>query len=178
MNSKDWLEELAARCQHTSQKKVAEKLQVSPALINQVLKEKYPGDLKRIQQLVEGAFMQYSVNCPVLGEIAKHKCLFHQERPFAATNPQRVMLHKACRSGCSYSLLEQTMKHQIKINIIKDSKQPIPIKAEFYGVDEALSAIEASATSPTQLIEMLTLEINNLAKQYNKLVQEQESPHA
>ena len=178
MNTKNWLEELGARCQHTSQKKVADKLHVSAALINQVLKGKYPGDLNRIQQLVEGAFMQYSVNCPVLGEITKHKCLFHQDRPFAATNPQRVMLHKACRSGCSHSLLEQTISNQIKVKVIDGKQTPKPINAEFYGVKQVLSAIQNSATSRTQLIEMLIQEMHSLAKQYNKLVQEQESTHA
>ena len=166
MNSKNWLEELTARCQHTSQKKVADKLHLSAALINQVLKGKYPGDLARIQQLVEGKFMQYSVNCPVLGEITKNKCLFHQERPFAATNPQRIMLHKACRSGCSHSLLKQTTSNQIQVKITDDKQTPLQIEAEFYGVKQVLSAIEESATCRTQLIEMLTQEIKYLAQSY------------
>ena len=172
MNSKSWLDELAAQCQLTSQKKVADTLKVSAALINQVLKGKYPGDLKRIQQRVEGAFMQYNVCCPVLGDLSKHKCFYHQARPFAATNPQRVMLHKACRSGCPHSVLEQTITNQIKVNmpdmasITKQSTTPI--KAEFYGVQQILLTIEENATSPTQLIEMLKLEINSLAKQYQR----------
>ena len=182
MNSKGWLDELAAQCQLTSQKKVAGTLKVSAALINQVLKGKYPGDLERVQQRVEGAFMQYNVYCPVLGDLAKHKCIYNQTRPFAATNPQRVMLHKACRSGCPNSVLEQTIIQLIKVKVpghtTEKASSTTPIKAEFYGVNEALSAIDASATNRTQLIEMLIEEIKCLAKQYNKLVQEQESTHA
>lgn len=173
MENKSWLEELAEQCLRTSQKKVADKLHVSAALINQVLKGKYPGDLSRIEQLVKGAFMQYSVICPVLGEIEKHKCLFHQARDFAATNPQRVMLHKACRSGCPHSQLEQTMSHQIQIKVINDSQTKPLVVAEFYGVQETLAGIKQSATSHTQLIELLEQELTRLAKQYNKLVQHQ-----
>jgi len=171
MENKSWLEELAEQCLRTSQKKVADKLQVSTALINQVLKEKYPGDLTRIEQLVKGAFMQYSVTCPVLGEIEKHKCLFHQARDFAATNPQRVMLHKACRSGCPHSQLETTMTSEISIKLVDVDPAQAIVPAEFYGVKEVLAAIEQGPTSRTQHIELLEQELASLAKQYNQLVQ-------
>ncbi len=178
MENENWLEELTAQCLRTSQKKVADKLQVSAALINQVLKGKYPGDLTRIEQLVKGAFMQFSVNCPVLGEIEKHKCLFHQARDFAATNPQRVMLHKACRSGCPHSQLEQTMTDKIQIKVINEEQIKPLVIAEFYGLKEVLAAIEQSATSKAQHIELLEQELTSLAKQYNQLIQIKEQTNA
>lgn len=171
MTNKNWLDVLAEQCLFTSQKKVSDKLQVSTALISQVLKGKYPGDLTRIEQLVKGAFMQYSVDCPVLGEIEKHKCLFHQAREFAATNPQRVMLHKACRSGCPHSQLEKTMSSEVSIKVIDNEPVKPVVYAEFYGVNEALKSIKNSAESHTQRIELLEKELTHLAKQYNQLIQ-------
>jgi hypothetical protein len=39
------------------------------------------------------------VECPVIGEIPRQRCIEHQRRAhrFAATNPMRVQLSKACR---------------------------------------------------------------------------------
>ena len=93
-----WLEVLRAECERTSQAEVARRLGVSAALVNQVLRGRYRGNLERVRSLVEGAFMGRTVACPVLGEIALNECLDHQGRPFAATNPLRVRLWKACRA--------------------------------------------------------------------------------
>jgi len=96
-----WLEVLAAQCRRRSQAAVAEDLGVSPAMVNQSLRGRYRGDTERLQALVEGAYMGRTVPCPVLGEVALNQCLDHQTRPFAATNPVRVALYRACRNGCA-----------------------------------------------------------------------------
>jgi hypothetical protein len=48
----------------------------------------------------------------VLGEISAKTCIDWQAKPFAATNEQRVMLYRACRSGCPYSKLKTGDDHE------------------------------------------------------------------
>lgn len=107
MATAEWMAVLQAECSRegSSQARVAEKLRngsprgfPSASTLNQVLKGKYEGDLKRIQALVEGAFMGKTVKCPVLGELARNRCMEHQTKPFAATNPMRVQLYHACKT--------------------------------------------------------------------------------
>ncbi|HMM24256.1 MAG TPA: helix-turn-helix transcriptional regulator, partial [Pseudoxanthomonas mexicana] len=71
----DWVEVLRAHCAQTSQRKVAERLSYSTSVINQVLNGKYNGDLKAVQTKVEGVFMGLSVNCPVVGDLPRDRCL-------------------------------------------------------------------------------------------------------
>lgn len=101
----DWLSVLSDHCRKTSQSRVATRLGVSAAMVNQALQGKYQGDLARLRERVAGAFMDAAVDCPVLGILGRDECISHQERPFAATNPIRVQLFRACRNGCPYSLI-------------------------------------------------------------------------
>ena len=94
----DWLEVLRAHCKTASQRKVAERLGYSTSVINQVLGGKYNGDLKAVQTKVEGVFMGLSVNCPVVGDLPRNRCLDYQRQGFSATNPMRVRLAQACPS--------------------------------------------------------------------------------
>lgn len=109
VESNGWMGVLAEECRRDSQSKVAKRLGVSPALVNQVLKGLYRGDMNRIQARVEGAYMHHTVDCPVLEEIPLDQCINHQERPrrFATANPLFTRLYRACRSGCPYSTLKQ-----------------------------------------------------------------------
>lgn len=68
----------------------------STAVISQVLSGKYNGDMEAVQAKVEGALMGMTVECPVIGELARNRCLEYQKRAFAATNHLRVQLSKAC----------------------------------------------------------------------------------
>ena len=101
----DWVHILADACDSSSQKKVAAELDYSPAVVNQVLGNKYKGgDLGAVQQAVEGALMAHSVDCPVLGELRANFCLENQKRSFSPTNSTRVRLFKACHGGgCPHS---------------------------------------------------------------------------
>lgn len=101
----DWLAVLRAECEKTSQSAVSKKLGYSPAVVNQVLKSTYKGDVTKVEAAVRGCFMNEVVDCPVVGEIATHICLNYQKLPFAAINPLRVQLYKACRNGCPHSKL-------------------------------------------------------------------------
>lgn len=112
MNSHDWLTELGLQCKKLSQKRVADRLRQadgypSATVINQVLNDKYPAPTNRLQALVEGVFLNRTVECPVQGEIPSDQCEEYQTRPFAATNPTRVRLYQACRHGCPNSRIKE-----------------------------------------------------------------------
>lgn len=92
----DWLTVLREQCAHSSQAAVGKRLNYSATVVNQVLKGKYTGDLSAVQRAVEGALMGLTVNCPVIGELARNRCLDFQRRDFAATNHLRVQLARAC----------------------------------------------------------------------------------
>lgn len=106
MNQPDWESVLREEISKSSQNKVAKKLGVSASMVSQALKGTYPGNLTLLIERVEGAFMNRSCECPVLGDIPANECLDHQNRPFSATNPQRVRIYRACRNGCTHSHLE------------------------------------------------------------------------
>ena len=66
------------------------------AVVNQAIGNSYKGRLDRIESRVRGELMAATVACPVLGDISTRDCLDHHTRKFAATNPQRRMLARAC----------------------------------------------------------------------------------
>lgn len=96
----DWIDALKAECDRTSQSAAGTKIGYSSAVVNQVLKGAYKGDLSRVEEAVRGALMGAMVDCPEIGEIPRNRCIEHQRRSgsFAATNPMRVRLAKACPS--------------------------------------------------------------------------------
>jgi len=103
-----WLARLRHEVARTSQRRVASALRgdngyPSETLLSQVLSGKYPGQTGRLQRLVEGYYLGATVDCPVLGSLSRAACEHHQVRPFAATNPQRVDLFRACRGGCPHA---------------------------------------------------------------------------
>lgn len=95
-----WVQALAAECDRTSQAKAAERLGVSGAMVNQVLKHVYKGRYDGLESRVKGELLAETVRCPVLGEISTRQCLDEQVKPYANTNRMRVAVYKACRSGC------------------------------------------------------------------------------
>ena len=105
--NEQWHQELVKVAEKLSQSQLAKRLDVSTAMVSQVLSGKY---LERrigpFKDKFEGAFMGYCVQCPVVGELARDKCLQFQNRDFCATNPTRVQLYHACRGGCEYSRIQ------------------------------------------------------------------------
>jgi hypothetical protein len=91
-----WITVLAEACRAQTQASVAKRIGYSAAVVSQVLKGNYKGDLTRVQQAVEGALMGATVNCPVIGELPRNVCLEYQRREFASTNPTRVQLSRTC----------------------------------------------------------------------------------
>lgn len=94
----DWVERLARECAEASQVSVAAAIGRSPALVSQVLRRKYPGDLGAVEEAVRGAFMGAQVTCPALGPIATHECQDWQRkaRRFVNVNALRVRMYRAC----------------------------------------------------------------------------------
>ena len=102
--NEDWHQELKRVAKKLSQSQIAARLDCSGALVSQVLNGKYAEHrVVTFREKFEGAFMGYCVECPVVGELARDKCVAFQNRDFCATNPTRVQLYHACRSGCEHS---------------------------------------------------------------------------
>lgn len=95
----DWVERLALQCAASSQNKVAKRLGRSGALVSQVLRNKYPGDLAKIEELFRGHFMAETVRCPELGTLPLHEChdWMAKARHFQSTNTLRVRMYRACK---------------------------------------------------------------------------------
>lgn len=98
-----WLAALRAEAQRTSQKLAGHTIGYSAAAVSLVLKGTYTGNLARIESAVQGALLGATVECPVLSTLRRDVCVTHQVRKFAVTNPMRIELYHACRSGCPHS---------------------------------------------------------------------------
>jgi len=92
----DWLDTLRAHRKAHGNKAAAAAIGYSPTVVSQVLSATYKGDLKAVQQKVEGGLMGMTVDCPVIGELPRNRCLEYQRQPFAATNHLRVQLSRTC----------------------------------------------------------------------------------
>ena len=102
----DWIEVLAGEAERTTGAAAARRIGTSGGLVSQVLRGKYPGDLAAVEARVRGALMGQVVECPVLGEIGRDRCLREQGMPRIATSAVRSRLWHACRAGCPHSRLK------------------------------------------------------------------------
>ncbi|MDX8354329.1 hypothetical protein [Cognatiyoonia sp. IB215182] len=95
----EWVLQLAKACDRSSQNKVARKLGYNGAVVSQVLRNRYPGNMVNVQHRVEGILMGTTLICPALGELPIHECqLWRQKsRIFSNANHQRVMMYRACK---------------------------------------------------------------------------------
>lgn len=98
----EWVSVLAAECARIGQPAVAQRVGMSVSVINEVLRCKYKGRTDRVGERVKGALMGKTVDCPVLGELARDACISKQDLPFAATNPERVRLFRMCPKCPNY----------------------------------------------------------------------------
>lgn len=96
-----WVADLAAECDRSSQNKVAAKMGRSAALVSQVIRAKYPGDLAAVEEVFKGAFQGATVVCPALGNLPANECRDWRAKAqsFASGNPLRVRMYRAC-TGC------------------------------------------------------------------------------
>jgi len=93
----EWVRVLARRCDELeSQTLAAEEIGYSAPAVNQVLRNRYRGNLGKVESAVREVLMGDTVMCPVLGEILVSECKANQKRPFNAANALRVQLFRAC----------------------------------------------------------------------------------
>ena len=99
----DWIAELALVADTEGLAGAERRIGYSRSAISTVLNRKYAGDIDRVEQMVRGALMAMTVECPVLGEIGRDRCLSEQHEPFRATSAFRAQLYHACRNGCPHA---------------------------------------------------------------------------
>lgn len=97
----DWINVLVQECDRTSQNSVATKLGFSPTVVSQVIRNRYPGNMAKIEANTRDVFMNAPVECPALqAKIASATCLNY--RRIAETwnhgSPFRVKMIRACRA--------------------------------------------------------------------------------
>ncbi len=98
----DWVADLARECEATSQNNVAGRMGYSSALISQLLRAKYPGNLAAVKEIFEGVFQNSTVECPALGDIPSQDCRAYRakSRDFQGTSHFRARMYRAC-GGCA-----------------------------------------------------------------------------
>ncbi|MCR5855963.1 transcriptional regulator [Mesorhizobium sp. J428] len=96
----EWVAELARLADREGLSGAGRHIGYSASAVSTVIANKYRGDMGSVAGKVRGAVMSETVNCPVLGEIGRDRCLDWQKKPFAATSSHRVQMFKACRGGC------------------------------------------------------------------------------
>lgn len=94
----DWIETLALQCQLKSQAQVAKAMDVSAAVISQVLRRKYAASTDRVEERVRGVYLDGKVACPAFGELATNECLKHRDHAmsFQMASPTRALMYRAC----------------------------------------------------------------------------------
>ncbi|MBW4056962.1 MAG: helix-turn-helix transcriptional regulator [Proteobacteria bacterium] len=97
MTYPDAMKLLIDKSAELGQAEVARRLGLSGAAISQILSGKYNAAPDAILSRVIEVFGGLSVECPVLGQIPMARCAEKRKLPFAATNPQRVALFRACQ---------------------------------------------------------------------------------
>jgi transcriptional regulator with XRE-family HTH domain len=177
--TRTWLEVLRAEVSASSLAVVADKLGISRTAVSQLCNEKYPGDMERMQMLVEGAFMGHTVSCPILGDIPLHQCLAHQRKPAGQVgdNPTQIKLWKACRSGCPHSRLDDSERLRQPMRLVVADR---PVTVQEYDAIAAIRRLERQASSdagPTGntlriLNDLLKSELEALGVRYNRRIKQ------
>jgi hypothetical protein len=95
----DWVTELVAACDASSQNKVSKKMGYSTAVISLVLNNEYTGDMKKFEKNVRDFFMS-GVECPALGKITADDCLAwrKESKEPNPTSPHKSRMFHACRT--------------------------------------------------------------------------------
>jgi len=102
----DWIEEAAKLATQTTAAHAARRIGYSASVITTIFRGAYNGDLAAVEAKVRGALMGLTVECPVIGEIAKDICLNEQKKKHIGTSATRTALFHACRGGCPHSLIK------------------------------------------------------------------------
>lgn len=161
-----WLAALQQAVKSSSLAAVAKRLGVSRTMVSQVCNQKYPGDLERVQKLVEGVYLSCTVQCPILGEIRQDQCLEHQNRRSVSSNPLYIQVYKACRSGCPHSRLSEEKQLKRPIQLSTEGGQ-----VELYQAGRAISRLTFQADGDErELVKLLSNELEHVAMRLNQLL--------
>lgn len=108
----DWVHALATACESSSQNKVARKLGYSAPLVSQVLRRKYTGDMKAVEDVVRGVFMAGVVDCPAVGRLALNECRNWRRKAPKPTHGNALdnRMSRACRK-CPIYLQQEDAPH-------------------------------------------------------------------
>jgi hypothetical protein len=110
-NCPDWIDALAAAAENArSQTELGKRLGLASSTVSAVIGNTYPGNIDRIEARVRGVLMNARIQCPVMGEIARNRCIDFQELPFSGANPQRAQIWKACRAPCPHAFAANLAK--------------------------------------------------------------------
>lgn len=103
----DWVAELAAYADVHGAKATARMIGYSVSAVSVVINGKgHKLNLARIEEMVRGAIMGLSVECPERGDMPRDVCMGWQARPYSVTSAAAVRMYRACRSGCPHSKLK------------------------------------------------------------------------
>lgn len=102
----DWVRELALEANRTTSARTAQRIGYSGAVLSHVFAKNYPGDIARVEAKVRGALMGLTVDCPVVGEIGRDRCLDEQKMGNTGASSIRAKLFRACRNGCPHSRIK------------------------------------------------------------------------
>ena len=164
-----WLAALQQAVKSSSLATVAQRLGVSRTLVSQVCNQKYPGDLERVQKLVEGVYLSCTVMCPILGEIRQDQCLAHQARSNVSSNPLYIQVYKACRSGCQHSRIpeEKQLKRPVRLQVEDET-------VELYQASRVIRRLSFQADgNERELVKLLSNELEHVAMRLNQLLKKQ-----
>ena len=96
----DWIAALVAACDApgSSQNKIAKLLGVSSAVVSQTLRNRYAGDVERIEDRVRSICLGGEAVCPALGAIGSASCLYWRDRAreLTSASPMAVRMFRAC----------------------------------------------------------------------------------
>lgn len=105
----DWVAALAARADALGLRGAAKVLGRSRSYVSCLISNSYAGDMGRAEELVRGALLGATVECPGVGgqPMKRNTCLEWQAKPFAPTSSQRMKMYRACRGGCPHFLRQK-----------------------------------------------------------------------
>lgn len=105
----DWVLALATECDRRGgYRGAAVAADISRGAVSMLMRNRYSRDAQAIESKVRGRLMGAAVECPVLGELRRDRCLEHQDRrpENLGSSPMNVALHRACRT-CPHNLRRQ-----------------------------------------------------------------------
>ena len=95
-NMPEWVRQLAAACDRTSQRDVADRLKRSSGYVSRLINGNYTGSYEEAETIVRAAFGGEMVACPEWGEIPLSSCVRNRRRK----GPPINLVHRRCAAAC------------------------------------------------------------------------------